>query len=327
MTLWRPSWLRTSPREWQPGTLDRAVLHAAGQRLARRPDFPERARVFARCWLQTQAAHPALGAVFRNSQRYLLLVNCLVLHHRRDPADPLSGITPGRMLAFFQQHGRGPVEGGATQVKAMLAHARLHGLLRPVSGAGDARYRPLEPTPLLLEIMRHWLAGFLRACEGDADLPLPAPVDRIVGVPGLVGEVFSHRLAAVREDRFTLLESFGQALGWVLRHDHGYRVFLQMTTDLQPQPDGTALVAISTSELAARAGVSRGTVRNLLADAQAQGWFAAAPPPRGWRLAADAVHTTLRWIALELQWMHGLACAAHAERLADATAAVGAPGR
>ncbi len=319
MTPWRPAWLRTSPRGWRPGTLDRDALHEAGLRLARRPDFPERARTFARCWLQTQAAHPALRAVFRNSQRYLLLVNSLVLHHRRDPADPLSGITPGRMQAFFQQHGRGPLEGGASQVKAMLTHARLNGLLRPAPGAGDARYRPLEPTPLLQQIMQHWLAGFLHACEGDADLPLPAPVARIVGLPGLVGEVFSHRLSAVGVDRFTLLESFGHALDWVLRHDHGYRVFLQMTADLQLQPDGTAQVALSTSGLAARAGVSRGTVRNLMADAQAQGWFAAQKPARGWQLAPDAVHTTLRWIALELLWMHGLACAAYAERLAGAT--------
>lgn len=319
MTSWKPDWLRDPPREWRPGTLDRARLHDAGARLAARPGFSERARTFAGFWLQTQATYPALRAVFRNSLRYLLLVNGLVLHHRRDPADPLSGITPGRILAFFQQHGRGPLEGGASQVKAMLAHARLNGLLRPLAGAGDARYRPLEPTPLLQEIMQQWLAGFLLACEGDPDLLLPAPVECIVGEPGLVGEVFSHRLAAVSEDRYTLLESFGHALDWVLRHDHGYRVFLTMTAGMRWLPDTTVQVPFSTSELATRAGVSRGTVRNLLADAAAQGWFAASAPARGWQLSADAAHATLRWIAMELVWMHGLACAA----FADCRAAVG----
>jgi hypothetical protein len=176
----------------------------------------------------------------------------------------------------------------------------------------DARFRPLEPTPLLDGILRQWIAGFLHACEADAALRLPAAVDVMVGTPGLVGEVFGYRLAALEQDGFILWQDFAQPLAWVLRHDHGYRVFLQMTEALTLQRDGSALVPVTTSDLARRAAVSRGTVRNLLVDAQTQGWFAKPAPPGARRLAPEALQITLRWVALELEWMHGLACAAWA---------------
>lgn len=314
MTAWHPPWLRTHPQAWQRGTLDRAALHAAGRALAARPGFERLAAHFARNWLRVQADHPALRSVFRNTPRYLLLIASVVLHHRRDPADPLGGVTPSRLAQFFAHAVRAHLHVSPSQLKAMLAHARLHGLLRPAAGGAgvDARFRPLEPTPLLEGILRQWIAGFLHACQGEEALRLPAPVDAMVGTPGLVGEMFGYRLAALEQDRFILWEDFAQPLAWVLRHDHGYRVFLQMTETLQVSPDGAALVPISANEIARRAAVSRGTVRNLLADARAQGWFVESAPPGARHLAPQALQVTMRWVALELEWMHGLTCAAWA---------------
>jgi TnpA family transposase len=57
----------------------------------------------------------------------------------------------------------------------------------------------------------------------------------------LVGERFSHRPAALGEDRFVRWEA-APALRWVLQHDHGYRAFVHLLLAGQPQPDGTALV-------------------------------------------------------------------------------------
>jgi hypothetical protein len=316
------------PKAWASGTLDREALHADSRPLAARAGFEQRASHFARCWLRVQADHPALRSVFRNTPRYLLLIASAVLHHRRGPADPPSGVTPSRLAQFFAHAVRAHLHVSASQLKVMLAHARLHGLLQPATGDGDvdARFRTLEPTHLLDGILREWIAGFLHACEGDAALPLPAPVASMVAMPGLVGEMFGYRLAALEQDRFILWEDFVQPLAWVLRHDHGYRVFLQMTEALTVRPDGAALVPVAANELARRAAVSRGTVRNLLADAQAQGWFAEPASPGARRLAPETLQVTLQWTALELVWMHGLACAAWA-RLQAAPEAAAAPRR
>lgn len=312
---WRPPWLRHPPHRWQAGTLDRAALVATAQALAGRPDFLEVAQRFARCWLAAQQADPALRAVFRNTPRYLMLVASLVLHHERDRNDPLSGITPARMRSLFAQGHTGPAAAGDSQVKAMLAHARLNGLLEAGPAPDDRRYQPLVPTLRLQHIFQQWVGAFLQAMHDQAAWPLPAAGSDIVAVPGLVPEVFSYRLQALRADRFVLIEPMAAELRWVLQHDHGYRVFLHAVEQLQGQPDGSALVAISASTLAARAGVARGTVRNLLHDAEQQGWFAPAgqaPALRRW--SAPQVNAALLWIALELEWMHGLTCAAWGRR-------------
>lgn len=312
---WRPSWLRHHPHCWQAGTLDQQALIAAARRVAGRPGFLELAQRFARCWLSTQHDNPALRTVFRNSQRYLLLVASLVLHHQRDRADPRSGLTLASMCIFFE-HARGsPFAAGQSQIRAMLAHARLHGLIEQTPGSDDRRFRPLEPTALLRHIFEQWVGGFLRAHEGEPGFELPAPWAEMVAVPGLVAEVFSYRLAALREDRFLLAQPVAADLRWVLQHDHGYRVFLHCVEDLQGQADGSALIDTRTSALATRAGVARGTVRNLLQAAAQQGWF----EPVGesstlCRWPAAQMRTTLLWIALELVWMHGLVCAAWSRR-------------
>lgn len=308
---WRPPWLNDHPRLWKAGTLDRARLHSDAVALSRQPDFDAVARRFACLWLDTQVAHPSLRAVFRNTARYLLLVNSVVMHHRRDPADSRSGITPGRLLAFFERDLHGTLQTSGSQVKAMLAHAKLHGLLQPVPDPGDLRYRPLVPSPMLIEILRDWVRAFLRAAEGIADLPLPAAPAIMVAAPGMVGEVFSYRTAALTEDGFILWRDIG-ALQWVIKRDNGYRVFLHMVAAMQPQPDGTAIIPLTAAELARRSGATRGTVRNLLLDAVAQGWFdTGAPKTEGWRLRPADLEVVRYWIALEILWMHGLARAAY----------------
>jgi hypothetical protein len=314
----RPPWLRDPAHGWRAGTLDRTLFAATADELARSEGFDIVARRFAEAWLQTQADHPELRAVFRNTPRYLLLVAAMVLHHRRDARDPASGITAGRLLEFFRHTARPAVSVSPGQVKAMLAHARLHGLLQPVAAhatlRADSRVRPLQPTPVLERTMQAWVAGFLRAIEPvpTLPLPLPAPAPTMLRTPGVVAEMFSYRLAAMREDGFVLFE--GQpGLRWVLAHDQGYRVFLHLVRTTRPRPGGGAQSETSLAELARLSGASRGTVRNLLADARALGWFD-DDPAGALKLNAAAWHTALHWVARELIWMHGLLGEAYANR-------------
>ena len=194
--------------------------------------------------------------MLRNTARYLLLVSSVVMHHRRDPSDPRSGITSSRVQEFFRQDLRGTFATSASQVKAMLAHARLHDLLQPVAGSGDSRYRPLEPSPRLIGILQDWVQAFLVATEGVDGLPLPASPAAMAARPGLVGEVFSYRIAALTEDRFILWQGI-DALKWVIPRDYGYRVFLHMVAAMVPDPDGSMRVPLTVTELARRAWARR----------------------------------------------------------------------
>lgn len=305
---WVPPWLRRDPQPWLPGTLDRDALLAAAAALARRPDFVPVAQGFAASWLNTQDSNPELRAVLRNSARYSLLVLCQVLHHRRDPADPLSGITPGRVLEMFDRVSRRRIEAGESQVKTILAHARSQGLLAPRAGPGDARFRPLEPTERLTRAMQQWVAGFLRPVEGV--LPMPLPADALSATPGLVGAVFSARVAAQDVDGFVLIDTH-EAMRWMMSRDRGYRLFMHLVRALSFHADGCASVTLSAAELARRAQVARATVSRLLDDLRGYGWL---EPEReaGGVIAMDAPHVALalQWIALELVWMHGLAMVA-----------------
>lgn len=317
MTRWRPAWLRTDPARWAPGTLDRAALFEQVRALAARPGFDQVGQRFALCWLRTQETHPELRAVFRNTPRYLLLVASLVLHHRRDPAVPGSGVTPGNLLRFFGDTASHAVSTSPGQVKAMLAHARLHGLLHQPAAdphrVVDSRLRVLAPSPRLQGIMKAWVQGFLATMEGVPELPLPDDGLEALTTPEGVAGMFAFRMAALNIERFVLWEGL-EGLDWVLAHDHGYRLMLNLVRAAGPAPDGRRPLRITVSELAAAVGASRSHVRNVLADAQAQRWFVQEGPrsplcfePAAWDLA-------MHWIARELVWMHGLLLAAEPQR-------------
>ena len=200
------------------------------------------------------------------------------------------------------------VSTSAGQVKAMLVHGRLHGLIEPLplacaaaAAGGDSRTRPLQPT------MTAWVAGFLRAMQGVPALELPAISQQLLRTLGLVPEMFAYRMAALQIDCFVLFEG-PPLLRWVLAHGGGYRVYLHLLSVAEAQADGSALARVTPAALAQRAVISRGTVRNLMASAAGLGWQ--ADGRGGWRASAQALDTARHWVTPELAWMHGLVCAA-----------------
>lgn len=314
-TAW-PAWLHHHPADWAPGTLNRPGLQAEAAALRAQPGFAADARHFADRWLAAYDGNPTLHAVMRDTPRYLLLVASLRLAHvqARDSAEGSTpGITPSRLIDFLTGGGRQLASVSPSRVKAMLGHARAHGLLRPVNGRGDARQHPLEPTPLLDQAMAQWVTGFLRGIAPR--MPLPAAPEAMVATPGFVGELFTYRLAAFVEDRFILSESV-PALRWIMDRTKGYHLFLSMVRPMQCLPDGSALTLASPAVLATQSRVSRGTVQNFLLGCQQQGWMAPAAQPQQWRLAPDFTAAALQWLALEFVWMHGLAQAAWHRALA-----------
>jgi hypothetical protein len=299
-------WLRHQPADWQPGTLDRAALTAAAHALATQPGFELAVRRFALCWHAGYTSSPVLVSVMRNNARYVLLLACLWLDHRRDPRMPDVSVTPGRMFDFYERIDRQLVVGGLSRIKAILGHVRAAGLLQPSAGSGDARRRPLEPTPALRQTMAGYVAGFLRGVAPV--LPLPASSQRMVAAPGFVGELFSYRLSALLHDRFAINHGL-PAMTWITNREKGYPLLLSLLRGVRPQADGSALVHGVPQDMADFAGISRGTARNFLQVCVQQGWIV-PQPGHEWRLTAAFWAEILQWMGREFVWMHTLACAA-----------------
>ena len=310
------AWLRRHPAQWAAGTLDRSALLSAANALCVQPGFDAAARHFAKCWQAAYTGNPVLTSVMRNTARYLLLVACVRMDHLRGPA--LSGveITPGRLIEFLTSGGRELASVSPSRVKAIIGHARAHGLLRSLSGPGDARQHPLEVTEKLRVAMGDWVAGFLR---GIAPLrPLPAAPEEMVAMPGFIGELFTYRLAAFVEDHFILSELVPE-LRWIMDRERGYYLFLSLLRAMKLQADGSAVACCVRASMAAHAGLSRGTVRNFFEGCREQGWLQPEGAHHRLRLTPAFTRASLLWIALEFEWMDVLA------RSAWEQVAVGAP--
>ena len=299
-------WLRHHPSVWRNGTLDLPGLRSAADALRNQPGFAAAVRHFATQWQVAYEASPVLTAVMRDNARYAMLVACLWMDHVRDPLHPADSITPGRLIAFYGRVGCELVTASPSRVKAMLGHARARGLLQTASGPGDARRRPLEPSAALRDAMAGWVAGFL---HGIAPLlPLPETPETMVARSGFVGELFTYRVAALLEDRFSINQGL-PAIRWITDRDKGYHLFLSLMRGLVLQSDGTALTTAVPQALADHAGVSRGTARNFLQASMRQGWIAPGPG-HVLTLQPAFVDEALHWMGLEFVWMHALASAA-----------------
>ena len=299
-------WLRHHQRHWQAGTLDVAGLTEAASALSRQPGFELALRHFALSWQQGYDASPVLNSVMRNNARYVLLLACLWLDHVRDPALPGISVTPGRVLGFYERIDRGLVVGGPSRIKTILGHVRAAGLLQPSASPGDTRLRPLEPTPALRQAMAAYVVGFLHGIAPV--LPLPAAPEAMVATPGFIGELFTYRLAALLHDRFSINQGL-PALTWVTNREKGYPLLLSLVRHLRLHGDGTAQVAGVPQQMAAIAGISRGTARNFVLACIEQGWMLPGAD-HTYTLQPVFVSQLMQWMGREFVWMHTLACAA-----------------
>jgi hypothetical protein len=304
-----PAWLLNNPEDWRPGTLDTDRLHADAAELQKHPSFDEARIEFITHFLQGFDAHPVTRRVMRNLPLYMLMIFSLYLHHLRNPAQPDTGITAVGLQALFSRGSASQVFASPTRVKDMLSHARLAGLLRsvplPLHGGGDSRKRPLEPTQLLMDGFSEWILGYLRG----SSLLLPAPFSLAAGSLSQesISTLFSYRVQAYVHDGFTSSERFGLVRQFMMR-DHGYSVFLQMMKSVRDE-GGEYVANVSASDVSRYRGISRATVRNALADAEAAGHLRTERGGTRVVLAYDFYHMAQHWFAVEMLWMHGLACA------------------
>jgi hypothetical protein len=308
--LSQPAFLADLPHAWRAGSLGRQALECQARQMMLGASFDDQRLHFATHMLQTYRQQPALDRLMRDQGRASFLAFSLYLHHN---AHDTGGINYTRLLALFEQgrHTEAGIQASPTRIKALLMLWRMSGHLRqvPKSPASDNRSKTLEPTDKLLQAAQHWLRGSLISL--DSILPLAAPVEMLMATPGLLAEMLSYSVLAYLHDRFTLHESF-QCVQRLMQRDCGHWVLLTLIKTMQRDPKtGRWHADAQPHGLSKNFRISRGTVRNALADCAAKGWI--VQQTRGghdWLLSDTFAQQCRRWAAYEMVWTAAMANAA-----------------
>jgi hypothetical protein len=284
--------------------LDRPALYAHVDHALTLPGFHDACRGFAENMLAAYSSNWLLNKIAREVPRFALMAFVMYLHHRRGLDGP--GVTYTRIQELYA---RGSVVGilaSPTRVKAMLGLAVAVGQLRRVE-APDRRVKLLEPTEKMIAPTLHWLESYLDAV-GRAT-PLAKSPQALVAMPDLLGELMTYCVHAYVHDRFGLSEPF-PAVHYFLSRENGYVTLMEITRTLRFE-QGEWRAQAPSMALSKKFSMARATVRNLLANAEQQGWLIGNA--RGGHqliLSADFATVCYRWVALEITWMAGLANAA-----------------
>jgi hypothetical protein len=303
----QPSWLRHLPHQWQPCTLDRARLHGEAGRLLSTDGFEAACKGFAENTLATyDKSQQALNKIMREAPRFALMAFVMYLHHHRGRGEP--GVTYTRVKEIFALGSRSGVLATPTRIKAMFGLAKMAGQLRPaVAAAADKRVRVLEPTEKFIQPAEVWLRGCLEAVARAAPL-IQSPAE-LIAKPGFLGEVMSYNVHAYMHDGFILYEEL-PPIQLMMSRENGYLTLMEILRSMR-LVNGVWLARAPSVALAKRFAMARGTIRNLLAYGEHQGWLRAVS--RGGHaltLSDEFANVCRRWVALEIVWTAGFANAA-----------------
>lgn len=300
IALTRPPWLRNCPSAWNAETLNRDALRTCARAMRQHPRFDLAQRRFALNMLEAFENHQPLNRLLRGEGELAFLAFVLSLHHRRDPGDPESGATYSRVIELF-----GLLKiGSPTLVKALLALTRLRGQLR-VETVSGSRTKLLIPTDKLLNTLRIWDQAGLSAVEWIEPLPEPAAI--LAAKPEMLYQIFSYAVDAYIHNHFFLSEDFPPVRAFMARN-HGYLILMALIASAERRADGRTITSAPSADLARRLSLSRGTVRNMLNQAQQNGWVISIS--RGSyeiELSAEFAELCNDWMAMELVWKSGAA--------------------
>ncbi|QOG20667.1 MULTISPECIES: hypothetical protein [Bradyrhizobium] len=126
------------------------------------PAFESCVRGQAQAMLAIQEASPRTSSPFATQQRWLMSQAMLAAYFRNEAQQTDSGILPARLVDPIVAHGLASRNTASAFVNEMLKY----GTVRHVAGSEGRRYRPIEPSPLALAVLSHWLAAHLTALDG-----------------------------------------------------------------------------------------------------------------------------------------------------------------
>jgi hypothetical protein len=133
------------------------ALRAAA--IANHPKLIPSVRRQASTLLSIHEINPRLAAVFATQQRWLIahlaLAQCNISHA------PRAGVAADQIC----RGGRRRSPPSRNTADACLKEMLRYGYVRQAQNSGDRRIRPLEPSPLAIQTVSHWLAARLATLD------------------------------------------------------------------------------------------------------------------------------------------------------------------
>jgi len=116
----------------------------------------------AQALLSIQEASPRTSSPFATQQRWLMSQAMLAAYFRNEAQQADAGILPARLVDAIEAHALASRNTASAFVNEMLKY----GVVRYVTGSEGRRYRPIEPSPMALAVLSHWLGAHLTALDG-----------------------------------------------------------------------------------------------------------------------------------------------------------------
>jgi hypothetical protein len=219
----------------------------------------------AQALLLIHQASPRTASPFATQQRWLMAQAALAQYFRNEAAQSGSGLLAERFLDLVETYQLASRNTAAAFVKEMLKY----GIVCTIAASEGRRHRPVEPSPMTLAVLQHWLVVHLATLDG---LDGGARVETLRARPsalGLMQPLIADGLLASREVRepdrtFSLFT-------WV---NDGGIVMDRLIVGCSPQVDGLARVPTditSISGLAQGLNLSRSQLSRKFAAAAAMG--------------------------------------------------------
>lgn len=295
-----PPWLRNNPNSWNADTLDRDELRLSAYAIRQHPRFHEAKQRLSENMLEAFDNNSPVNRLLRVEADLKFVAFILSLHHTRETRNPESGATYTRLIEMFKI----VQSGSPTLIKAMLSLYRLRGYIA-VKSVRKSRSKILMPTEKLIGALQVWLQAHLTAIELTTPLPLP-PIT-MAAKPEVLYLIFTYGVNAYLHNRFYLWEDFPEIKSFMCR-SHGYAVLMSLIASSYQNAAGSIFASVPSVELAKRLSISRGTIRNVLNEAQDNGWITIiSKGSHQVQISHEFADTCNDWISMELTWMGGMA--------------------
>jgi AraC-like DNA-binding protein len=228
-------------------------------------------RKLAQALLMIHDASPRLASLFGTRQRWLMAHAAVALYFRDVIANgPGGGLPMVRLLDAVEHYQVASRNTAAAFLKEMLKY----GIVRGIAGSEGRRLRPIEPSPMTLAVLQHWLAVHLATLDGLDGGTRAATLQARPEALGSMQPLIADGLLVSSEVRQP--EPTFSLFTWV---DDGGIVMDRLIVGCQKEADGLARIATditSISSLAQGLNLSRSQLSRKFAAAEAMGslgWF------------------------------------------------------
>lgn len=237
-----------SESERSPRGLDRAL---SADEIANHPQLIRCIREQAATLLAIQAANPRISSVFATQQRWLIAHMALAHHFTNATPQRAGGLHAARFIdAVASQR-----VASRNTADAFLKEMQKYRYLQYAPQGLDRRMRPLEPTPVSIELICAWLTVHLTTLDkldgGDRRAAFLASPRSIAAIQPLVADALV-RSEAIREpdpvfSLFNRLNEGGIIMDWLVAG----------LADVAPDNTRIPSTVVSFSDLQGRISLSR----------------------------------------------------------------------